>query len=156
MRIGFKGFLAWPAAGARQRTGKGGDGYNSIEEQLHSFTTTVFGTFPTLTHKKISVWRIVVYFQKTGWCNKIQITNFMYAIIHHHLMPWFSLHFNSHIVKWKHLNTRMGPYLHSYRLLKKICIFQVFLNNVYKFLQFFDSSTPIFRQDSTFVYAIIY
>ena len=71
-----------------------GDGYDSIGSlQWRSSGSDslplCFGYFPT-SYMKNNCMKNSLNFLKTVWCNKIWKTTFVNAIIHHHVLQWFS------------------------------------------------------------------
>ena len=59
-----------------------------------------FGHFQT-SYMKINCMKNSLKFSKTVWCNKNKKTNFVYVIIHHHVLQWFlPLYINRYIVKY--------------------------------------------------------
>ena len=74
-------------------------------------------------------------FSKTVWCDEIKESNFVYAIIHHHVIQWllpFTLTAFCQIEESIYPN---GTLIALIKTILKICIFQRFLfqNNVYMF-----------------------
>ena len=71
-----------------------GEGYDSVgslqwRRSGSDLLQLCFGHFPT-SYMKINCTKNIQKFSKTVWCNEIKKTNFMYVIIHHHFLQWFS------------------------------------------------------------------
>ena len=78
------------------------------------------------SHIKIICMTNCPKFPKTVWCNKIKKTNFLYAIIYHHLMQWFF----PFMLSYCHIEASIypnWPLLALKYTFQKLCIFPVFL-----------------------------
>ena len=67
-------------------------------------------------------------FSKTVWCKKIKKTKYFCVCYNPSSFDLvvFPTHVDHHIVKKKHLNPRMDPYSHLYRLFKHFVFFRYF------------------------------